>query len=84
MIMTIMLMNHINLLVLNEQNSQLVDNFNVFQGRVVIIATQLVDNFNPFNSDELTITDRELSAIAAAAIIGFKKPKAAMGSPMVL
>ena len=33
---------------------------------------------------ELTITESELKAIAAAAIIGFKKPKAATGIPMLL
>ncbi len=47
-------------------------------------AIQLVDNLNPFNSDELTITDKELKAIAAAAIIGLRKPKAAIGMPMEL
>lgn len=37
-----------------------------------------------FSSAELTMTDRELNAIAAAAIIGFRKPKAATGIPTVL
>ena len=37
-----------------------------------------------FRSAELTITDSELSAIAAAAMIGLRKPSAATGIPTVL
>ena len=37
-----------------------------------------------FSSAELAITDNELSAMAAAAIIGLSKPSAAMGMPTEL
>lgn len=40
--------------------------------------------FFRLSSVELTMTDRELKAIAAAAIIGFRKPSAATGMPTVL
>lgn len=58
----------------------------VRMGVVVIhIASPHVDvNFKRFSSAEFTITDSELKAMAAAAMIGFKKPKAATGIPMVL
>jgi hypothetical protein len=37
-----------------------------------------------FSSAELTITESELSAVAAAATIGLRKPSAATGIPMAL
>jgi hypothetical protein len=37
-----------------------------------------------FNLRELTITDTELSAMAADAIMGFNLPKAATGMAIVL
>jgi hypothetical protein len=37
-----------------------------------------------FSSAELTITDSELKAIAAAAMMGLSKPNAAIGTPMLL
>lgn len=40
--------------------------------------------FFPFSNAELTMTESELKAIAAAAIIGFRKPSAATGMPTVL
>lgn len=41
-------------------------------------------NFRRFSNAELTITESELKAMAAAAMMGFKNPKAATGIPMVL
>lgn len=43
-----------------------------------------VESRTRFRSAELTITDSELSAIAAAAMIGLRKPSAATGIPTVL
>jgi hypothetical protein len=40
--------------------------------------------FTVFSKAELLTTDNELIAIAAAAMIGFRKPKAAMGMAAVL
>jgi hypothetical protein len=39
---------------------------------------------NLFNKEEFAITDMELSAIARAAIIGFNRPIAAIGTAPVL
>ena len=36
------------------------------------------------SSAELTITDKDDSAMAAAAIIGLRNPRAAIGTPMLL
>ncbi|MDH5744484.1 MAG: hypothetical protein OEZ52_13125, partial [Candidatus Aminicenantes bacterium] len=46
---------------------------------LLIVANILVYIFTPFNNAELLTTDRELIAIAAAAIIGLSKPKVAIG-----
>ena len=43
-----------------------------------------VESFSPFSNAEFTITESELSAIAAAAIMGLSKPSAATGMPTVL
>jgi len=40
--------------------------------------------FTVFNRAELVTTDNELIDIAAAAIIGFRRPKAAIGIAAVL
>jgi len=44
----------------------------------------IVYTFTPFSRAEFVTTDSELIAIAAAAMIGFSKPKAAMGIAAVL
>ena len=41
-------------------------------------------SFVLLSSAEFTITDSELSAMAAAAMIGLRKPSAATGTPMLL
>ena len=40
--------------------------------------------FTPFSNAEFVTTERELIDIAAAAIIGFRRPKAATGIAAVL
>src|SRR3990172_5219404 len=55
-------------------------------------AAPVAESFRPahtasrwrLSSAELTITDNDDSAIAAAAIIGLRKPNAAIGMPMLL
>ena len=48
------------------------------------IPAQSTESFILFSSAEFTITDRELKAMAAAAIMGFRKPNAATGMPIEL
>ena len=50
----------------------------------LFMATPFYDSFTRFNSAEFTITDSELKAMAAAAMIGLRKPNAATGMPMLL
>ena len=45
---------------------------------------QLTSILSVFRVAELATTERELSAIAAAAIIGVRYPNAAMGTPIEL
>ena len=50
----------------------------------LFMATPCYYSFTRFNSAEFTITDSELKAMAAAAMIGLRKPNAATGMPMLL
>jgi len=47
-------------------------------------GTGAAGSFRRRSSAELTITDSEDSAIAAAAMMGLRNPSAAMGTPMAL
>jgi len=47
-------------------------------------ANHDLESFMVFSSAEFTITESELRAIAAAAMMGLRKPSAAMGMPSVL
>ena len=47
-------------------------------------SSYLRESFSVFKSAEFTMTERELRAIAAAAMIGLRKPKAAIGMPIAL
>src|SRR4030067_3780771 len=54
---------------------------NTFPEELIVAANQI---FTVFSKAELVTTDNELIAIAAAAMIGLRRPKAAMGIATVL
>lgn len=52
--------------------------------KLILALLQVNEIFVRLRSAEFAITDSELSAIAAAEMIGLRKPRAAIGMPTVL